>query len=154
MHKDKKIPIHSESIIVILTLVSTIFFGVIDGLIFIFATETIQQKLASIEGFDANMAELATGGISTATAIFISSFIHEKIHEHFRLIESPVLDFIGVIIGTLILLGLYYLYKRYSEDILNKTIRPFRSYLINTENMIENKIFTYNSSRNALIPPT
>ena len=82
MHKDKKIPIHSESVIVTLTLISTIFFGIIDGALFIFVADTVQKKFASIEGFDENMAELATGGISTATAIFLSSFIHEKIHEH------------------------------------------------------------------------
>jgi hypothetical protein len=92
----------------------------------------VQKKLASIEGFDANMAELATGGLSTATAIFLSSFIHEKIHEHFRLIESPFLDFLGVIIGTTILLGFYYLYKRYCEIVLNKSVEPVRKYLVDT----------------------
>lgn len=94
----------------------------------------VQKRLRSIEGFDDNMAELATGGISTATAIFLSSFIHEKIHEHFRLIESPFLDFLGVIIGTSILLGLYYVYKQYCEHVLNKTVEPIQSYLVNSTN--------------------
>ena len=67
------------------------------------------------------MAELATGGIS--------SFIHEKLREHYKLIDSPFLDATGVI------LVIYYFYKKYKTEVKKEPIKLFNSHILVKENV-------------------
>lgn len=115
MYKDKKIQIHTNFIIILLTLISTVIFGIIRGILYILTSETIAPNISHIQGFDPIMTGLTISSINITISIFISSFIHKKIHDHFRLIESPFLDLLGIIIGSLIILGAYYLFKKYSK---------------------------------------
>lgn len=124
-----------DYLLIFLTLVSTIIFGIIDGTLFIFAEEYIQTELIKISFFDVNMAELATGGISTSIAIFISSFVHEKLREHYKLIDSPFLDATGVILGTSILLVIYYFYKKYKTEVKKDVVMLFNSHDLVKENV-------------------
>lgn len=110
-------------------------FGIIDGGLFIFAEEFVQTELIKISFFDVNMAELASGGISASIAIFISSFIHEKLREHYKLIDSPLLDAAGVILGTSILLVIYYFYKKYKTEVKKEPIKLFNSHVLVKEDV-------------------
>ena len=96
---------------ILLTLISTIVFGLIHGLFFLFAEEKIQEPIKNMEYFDKIMAELLTGGISAACAIMFSSII-EKIISHYtkNMIKHPLLDAMGVIIGTFIVIISYKLF--------------------------------------------
>ena len=108
--------------IILLSLVSTILFGIVDGLFFLLAEESLQDKFMKISFFDPNMAELLSGGISTSVAIFVTFYTHSYIHEHYHLVEHPLIESSGVLIGTLILLIGYYLYRRYKTKVLGEVM--------------------------------
>tara|TARA_Y100000389_G_C17133647_1_gene351477 strand:+ start:244 stop:579 length:336 start_codon:yes stop_codon:yes gene_type:complete len=93
---------------ILLTLLSTITFGLIDGLFFLFFESKIQEPLNKISYFDENSAELLTGGISAASAIMFATII-EKIVEHHttNVIKHPLLDAIGILLGTFIVIIIY-----------------------------------------------
>jgi hypothetical protein len=123
--------------LIAISLLSTVFFGIIDGSLFILAEEFIQTQLIKIPFFDINMAELATGGISTSMALFVASFIRDTLHKYHHIIENPFLDLLGVLIGTSILLGIYYLYKTYKEEIIGEAVAVFNQHNLD---VIEEKL--------------
>ena len=123
--------------LIAISLLSTVFFGIIDGSLFILAEEFIQTQLIKIPFFDINMAELATGGISTSMALFVASFIRDTLHKYHHIIENPFLDLLGVLIGTSILLGIYYLYKTYKEKIIGEAVAVFNQHNLD---VIEEKL--------------
>jgi len=114
-----------------LSLFSTILFGIIDGTLFMVSERELQSVFMRIPGFDTNMAELASGGVSTSIAIFITFYTYDIIHRHYHLVDHPLLDSAGVMIGTCIILLVYYLYKRYKTEIgeVIQTIHPIRNNL-------------------------
>ena len=104
--------------IILLSLVSTILFGIVDGLFFLLAEESLQDKFMKISFFDPNMAELLSGGISASFAIFVTFYTHSYIHQYYHLVEHPLIESSGVLIGTLLVIGMYYLYRYYKTKIL------------------------------------
>jgi len=100
-----------------ISLVSTILFGIIDGILFMVAEEELQKQFVRIPFFDINMAELAAGGISSSVAIFITFYVYDTLHRYYHLVDHPFLDAMGVLLGTILVLGLYYLYKLYTPRI-------------------------------------
>ena len=104
--------------ILIISLLSTILFGIVDGAFFLLAEESLQEKFTKISFFDSNMAELLSGGISASIAIFLTFYTHNIIHKHYHLVDHPLIDSIGVLIGTIIVIAVYYLYKRYKTEVL------------------------------------
>ena len=86
--------------IILLSLISPLIFGIIDGSFFLINQGNLKNKLLKIKFFDDNDAELLTGGISASLAIFIYGFINLKINEKFKLIENPILDIAGIVVAT------------------------------------------------------
>lgn len=101
--------------IYIISLISTIIFGMIDGLFFLFAEESFQEKIKNLEIFDQNSSELMTGGISAAAAIFVSSIISKHIRKRYDILEEPFIDSIGIILGTIMVIIVYNIYKKYKQ---------------------------------------
>jgi len=97
---------------ILLSLISTIVFGMIDSLFFLVFEETIQSKIYKLKLFDMNISELITGVLSTVTAIFISSKVRISIAEENYLLEHPLLDVSGLLIGTLVVIANYLFYMR------------------------------------------
>lgn len=93
--------------IFIMSIISTIIFGLIDASFFLIGEETFQKILIDKYNFDLPMAELATGGFASSLAIFVASFISYHIHSKYTIIDSPIIDAIGIILGTLIILLIY-----------------------------------------------
>ena len=100
-----------------ISLISTIIFGIIDGILFMIAEEELQTEFIKISFFDKNMAELAAGGVSSSVAIFITFFVYDKLHHYYHLVDHPLIDAFGVLLGTIMVLGLYFVYKKYAESI-------------------------------------
>ena len=98
--------------IIFLSLISTIIFGIIDALFFLFFEETIQKKIKNFMNVSLDIAELIVGGLSTATAIFISSIVKMSIEDKLYLIDNPLLDASGIILGTFIVILTYLFYLR------------------------------------------
>ena len=93
--------------IFIMSIISTIIFGLIDASFFLIGEETFQKILIDKYNFDLPMAELATGGFASSLAIFVASFISNHLHSKYTIIDSPIIDAIGIILGTLIILLIY-----------------------------------------------
>lgn len=97
-------------------------FGVSDAVCFLVAEETLQSTFQSIYGFDRNMATLSTGGVSAAISMVIAALV-KLLPTHFHRKYNKVnvngifVDAVGVIVGTLVVLGLYKLFSS------NKKIR-------------------------------
>ena len=60
------------------------------------------------------MAELLTGGISAALAIFISSFVKESISKKYKILDKPYIESLGIMVGTVIIIVMYKLLKKYN----------------------------------------
>jgi hypothetical protein len=97
--------------IILLSLISPLIFGVIDGSFFLINQDYLKNKLLKIKFFDNNDAELLTGGISASLAIFIYGFINLKINEKFKLIENPFLDIAGILVATFIIIFIRKIYR-------------------------------------------
>jgi hypothetical protein len=98
--------------IILLSLISTIVFGIIDAIFFLFFEETLQGKIYKLKLFDMNISELITGSLSAVSAIFISSKVRISIEEENYLLKHPLLDVSGLLIGTLVVISNYIFYKR------------------------------------------
>ena len=108
--------------LILISLMSVIIFGIIDGLFFLLAEETLQKKIKKLNLLNDNSIELITGGFSAAFAIFISSFIEYLLEKKFKLITNPFLDSLGILIGTCIVVGSYNLFlKIYNTNNTNNT---------------------------------
>ena len=66
--------------IFIMSIISTIIFGLIDASFFLIGEETFQKILINKYNFDLPMAELATGGFAASLSIFVASFISNHLH--------------------------------------------------------------------------
>ena len=93
--------------ILLISLISTIIFGIIDATIFLIGEETIQKILIQKFHFDLTMAELATGGFATAVSIFFATFLSKIIETKYKVIEYPILDAMGIILGTIFIILIY-----------------------------------------------
>lgn len=118
-HSDYKLRDMSKSPVlsnISAALVATTAFGVIDATCFLVAETTIEKQLHKIPGVDENMAELCTGGLSAAIAMMISAWLKGGVgNSHTTHVNSPLVDASGVILGTLIVLGVYYTIKQWSS---------------------------------------
>lgn len=99
--------------IYIISLISTVIFGMIDGLFFLLAEESLQDKIKRLGILDQNSTELLTGGVSAASAIFLSSIISKHIRKRYDILEEPLIDSIGIILGTFFVIIVYNIYKKY-----------------------------------------
>jgi hypothetical protein len=96
---------------IVISFISTIIFGFLEGIIFLTYEEEIQKQIQKLKFFDLTSAEIFVGGTSTATAIFFTTYLEKYIEDSFDIIKHPAIDSIGIIIGTFIVILLYKLYK-------------------------------------------
>ena len=99
-------------IILLISLLGTIMFGVIDALFFLFIEEELRKKLIKFSFFDKITIPLFIGGLSSSISIFISSFINYKLNQHYKLVKTPIMDSIGIIIGTILIIFIYIFLKK------------------------------------------
>ena len=104
--------------ILLISLISTVIFGVIDAAFFLLGEETLQKMLMNKYNFDLPMAELTTGGTAAALAMFPASYISGYLHSKYTIIDSPILHSMGILMGTAIILLIYisFLQKKNHED--------------------------------------
>jgi hypothetical protein len=99
--------------IILLSLFSAIIFGIIDALFFLLFEDTLQNKIKNFLNVDMEIAEIVTGAMSTAAAIFVASNIKMTIEEEIQLINNPLLDVSGVLLGTLVVVFTYIFYHKF-----------------------------------------
>jgi hypothetical protein len=87
--------------VLIISLLTFIFFGFIDSLFFgIYLNNGISSFFDKI-GLTKNNSDIMTSALSTSTAVIMSYYI-EKVNKKLfgELIRSPLLDVLGIMIGT------------------------------------------------------
>lgn len=84
-----------------ISLLSFIIFGFIDALFFgIYLNEGAVLFFEKI-GLNENNSDVMVGALAAATALIVSTYIKKKNQKTFgELIESPILDIAGILIGT------------------------------------------------------
>ena len=105
---------------ILLSLFSSVLFGLIDAIMFLIGESSIQTLFNSISFFDENMSELATGGISAAVSLFIATGFVTLIKKKFEILENPFIDAFGILLGTTIVISFYYIYTKFIKPMLNK----------------------------------
>jgi hypothetical protein len=61
---------------------------------------------------DLKSVELFVGGLSAAASIFFLTAIEEYISSHMKIHSHPLLDSIGIIIGTIIVIFVYNIFLK------------------------------------------
>ena len=89
------------------SLLFTLIFGLIDAIIFLIGEESVQKGFKKA-GLNQENSELLTGGISATISILIASsilfFLKKSILKNKKLTENPLIDGLGIMLGTLIIL--------------------------------------------------
>ena len=98
---------------ILLSLLSSVLFGLIDAIMFLIGESSVQKLFNSIPFFDENMSELATGGISAAISLFIATGFVTLIKNKFEILENPFIDAGGILIGTTLVIVFYYIYMKF-----------------------------------------
>jgi hypothetical protein len=93
-----------------ISFISSIIFSLIDSLFFLIGEDYIQKTLLTIPFIDQNMAELITGGISSAISILFFSLVKQIISKKYNIIDNPYIDAIGILLGTFIVITIYKLF--------------------------------------------
>ena len=106
--------------IIFVSVLAAILLGLINGMLQMFATQQLESKFILIPGFDENMAVLCVKEITTAIAMGVASLFYYYVNKHHSIMEHPFIDFIGVMVGTALLLGLYCLYRAYLKTYFNQ----------------------------------
>ena len=117
-----------------LTLVAASVFGVVEALIFFLAETELENVFE--EDFEMNTisAQLLTGGLSSAIAILCFSYVHDYMNKKYKLLDLHVLQSIGLIIGTVLIIILYNIIrgKHEEEEKENKQTLKFIFVFFNT----------------------
>ena len=101
--------------IVIISVLSATIFGLIDGLFFLVAEDELQKRIVKLPYFDEITGELLTGGISAAVAIFFATLVSRIINKKYKIEENPIYDFIGILVGTIIIIVIYNFIKMFKK---------------------------------------
>jgi hypothetical protein len=97
------------------SLIGTIVFGVVDGLMYFFSEHRTRESIVEYFHVDETMAHLAASGISKTIAVFVAFYVHDYLQKRYHLIDNPFLDALGVVVGTLIIMLGYYVYRAFSS---------------------------------------
>ena len=97
---------------IILSITSAVIFSMIDAGFFLLGEEKLQKILRSKFSINDTVANLITGGISSALAILLFSSVKLYITRHYDIYELSIIDALGIILGTAIVIGLYLLFKK------------------------------------------
>ena len=98
---------------IILSISAAIIFSIIDAAFFLLGEQHLQKLFTkNIPLVDDNIANLMTGGISAAISILLFSAVKYYITKHYDIYELSIIDALGIILGTSVVIGFYLLFKK------------------------------------------
>lgn len=89
-------------------------FGFLKSNIFIFFEEELHSYLKQFSFLDEISRPVFIGGIAASFAILVASYLKHKYFDHLNMIRHPFVDFIGVLIGTVIAIICYNLFIKHN----------------------------------------
>lgn len=108
----KKVKKYSSSLVfgLIYGLILGTLFSIIDSLLFLSAEEYMTEFLEK-NFHNRNIIGLIEGCFSAGVAFLIASYLEKKIYsKKINIIKHPIIDFIGILLGGLIVIIIYYLF--------------------------------------------
>jgi len=121
---------------ILVSLSMTVLIGIINAILWIFGSESFERVVILIPGIDVNITLLCTRGLINAVSLGFVTFLYYYINKHYSLIQHPLIDFAGILLGTGIMIGFYCIYRAYLMNFLNKIPLLFNN---NSVNEIEKK---------------
>jgi len=121
---------------VLISLSMTVLIGILNAILWIFGSESFERIVILIPGMDVNITLLCTRGMINAVSLGLVTFLYFHINKHYSLIQHPLIDFGGILLGTGIMVGFYCLYRTYLIHYLNRIPLLFNT---NSVNEIEKK---------------
>ena len=103
-----------------LTLVAASVFGIVEALIFFLAETELESVFEEELEMNTISAQLLTGGLSSAIAILCFSYVHDYMNKKYKLLDLHILQSLGLIIGTILIIILYNIIRGKHEEEENK----------------------------------
>ena len=95
-------------------LITMCIFAYVDSGLFLILEEDITDYIKDYEYLDEYTRPILLGGLGSALAITISKNIKKYIiTPNFKIIEHPLIDAAGILIGTFLVIVTYELFKTY-----------------------------------------
>lgn len=99
---------------VIMGLITMCIFAYVDSAFFLILEEDITDYIKSYEYLDEYTRPILLGGLGSTLAIVISKSIKKYlIDPNFKIIEHPLIDAVGILFGTFLVIVTYEVYKTY-----------------------------------------
>ena len=98
--------------LMLLSLLSMISFSFIDSSIFLFVEEDLDEYFIKYLDLDKISRPILLSGISSAIAILCASSLEHKLIDKFNIVKNPVIDSVGILIGTILVILIYMFIKR------------------------------------------
>ena len=96
-----------------ISLVGSTIFAIVDSIFFLLINSRIENYLLKFKALNITIIHLFVGGLAAACGLSITTFIKGKLKTlEEDIIEEPLIDAIGVIIGTMIVVLIYLLIKK------------------------------------------
>lgn len=99
---------------IMMGLITMCIFAYIDSGLFLTLEEDLTDYIKEYEYLDEYTRPILLGGLGSALAIVISKSIKKYlIDPNFKILEHPLIDALGIIIGTFLVIVTYELFKAY-----------------------------------------
>ena len=96
--------------VLLISMVASIIFGVIDALNFLFLEEKLESYWKKLSFLDDKTIPLINGGLAAAISMLIAVHIEHYLEEKYTLFRHPAINATGVIIGTILVILAHKLY--------------------------------------------
>lgn len=96
-------------------MMASITFGFIDALNFLIIETPLTKIWEKTALLDEKTIPVVNGGIAAAISIFCAMYIEEYLHKNYAMFKHPMIDALGIIIGTIVVLLFYKLYLNYKK---------------------------------------
>ena len=91
----------------LMTLAAASVFGIVEGFVFFLAETELESVFEKQLKLNTISAQLLTGGLSSAIAILCFSYVHDYMNKKYKLLNIHVLQSLGLLIGTIIIIVVY-----------------------------------------------
>ena len=96
--------------VLLISMIASISFGVIDALNFLFLEEKLESFWKKFSFLDDKTIPLINGGLAAAISMLIAVHIEHYLEHKYTIFKHPALNATGVIIGTILVILAHKLY--------------------------------------------
>ena len=109
--------------LLISTLLSSAIFGIIDSIFYLIGENDVQIIFLKVPYIDMKIAEILSGGISSALAMFVSLYVAKHLENQYKFKYNPLLHSIGILLGCFVVILFYLIYRGIKNHMKEKHIK-------------------------------